>query len=73
MSQVYCLRGLCELQTQKLTFALLCIMLFFLWQVLFDREKTASEHYSPLAHIPKSLSMSLALEHSLAPLSCSET
>lgn len=29
MSQVYCLRGLSELQTQKLTFALLCIMLFF--------------------------------------------
>lgn len=28
MSQVYCLMGLSELQTQKLTVALLCIMLF---------------------------------------------
>lgn len=43
-------------------------MLFFLWQVLLDREKTTSEHCSPLVHIPKNLLLSLA-HHSLALLS----
>lgn len=43
-------------------------MLFFLWQVLLDRGETTREHYSPLAHIPKNLLLSLA-HHSLAPLS----
>lgn len=53
MSQVYCLKGLSELQTQKLTFALLCIMLFFLWQILLDKEKNYQWALQPSCSSPQ--------------------